>query len=349
MKLLILIASISVVVLAASTVAYTPSRYSPEQRRQQPSSTAHYRTPAQPSYRSDPAPAPVNAPKDISALLKDNGLTVVLDLMAKAGLSETLNGPELTIWAPTNEAFATSELKNLNDVDLLKNVLSYHLVSFKNDPKEISSIQYELSVPTLQGENVRISVYRKKGVSFAFGETVTINAALVLKTLRASNGIIYIIDRVLDPKDLAFKNTQMEVLRNTKEFSIIYKMFEDLGITLINRPKTFFAPTNAAFEALPAGALDAIFASQDEIGKLINTHTASGTHYSRGLVSGPVPVFSGSNLDLVVSPNGVTVDNAKIIGVDLTNTEGVIHVIDAVIPNKPETPSAMCTAPVKNY
>ncbi len=77
---------------------------------------------------------------------------------------------ELTIWAPTNEAFAASELKNLNDVDLLKNVLSYHLVSFKNDPKEISSIQYELSVPTLQGENVRISVYRKKGVSFAFGE-----------------------------------------------------------------------------------------------------------------------------------------------------------------------------------
>ncbi|EFX64217.1 hypothetical protein DAPPUDRAFT_266814 [Daphnia pulex] len=235
-----------------------------------------------------------------------------LDLIAKAGLSETLNGPELTIWAPTNEAFAASELKNLNDVDLLKNVLSYHLVLFKNDPKEISSIQYELSVPTLQGENVRISVYRKKVVSFAFGETVTINGALVLKTLRASNGIIYIIDRVLDPKDLAFKNTQMEVLRNTKEFSIIYKI-------------------------------------QDEIGKLINTHTASGTHYSRGLVSGPVPVFSGSNLDLVVSPNGVTVDNSKIIGVDLTNTEGVIHVIDAVIPNKPETPSAMCTAPVKNY
>jgi uncharacterized surface protein with fasciclin (FAS1) repeats len=132
--------------------------------------------------------------------LKENGLTVVLDLMAKAGLSETLNGPgmnatrfkiisiqnliylspltsyisELTIWAPTNEAFAASELKNLNDVDLLKNVLSYHLVSFKNDPKEISSIQYELSVPTLQGENVRISVYRKKGVSFAFDEVSVI-------------------------------------------------------------------------------------------------------------------------------------------------------------------------------
>lgn len=70
-----------------------------------------------------------------------------------------------------------------------------------------------------------------------------------------------------------------------------------------DRPKTLFAPTNAAFEALPAGVLDSILASQDEIGKLINTHTASGTFYSRGLVSGPIPVFSGSNLDLVVSPS----------------------------------------------
>ena len=63
---------------------------------------------------------------------------------------------------------------------------------------------------------------------------MTINGALVLKALRASNGIIYIIDRVLDPKDLAFKNTQMEVLRSNKDFSIIYRLFEDLGITLIS-------------------------------------------------------------------------------------------------------------------
>jgi uncharacterized surface protein with fasciclin (FAS1) repeats len=46
--------------------------------------------------------------------------------------------------------------------------------------------------------------------------------------------------------------------------------------------------------------------------------------------------------------DGVTVDNAKIIGGDLTETEGVIHVIDAVIPNKPETLS-VCTATVKKY
>lgn len=63
---------------------------------------------------------------------------------------------------------------------------------------------------------------------------MTVNGARVLKTIRASNGIVYVIDTVLNPKDLEPKNTQMQVLRSNKEFSIIYKMFEDLGITQIS-------------------------------------------------------------------------------------------------------------------
>ncbi len=53
-------------------------------------------------------------------------------------------------------------------------------MSFKNDPKEISSIQYELTVPTLQGEVVRINVYRKKGVSFAFGEVSVVHKIVII-------------------------------------------------------------------------------------------------------------------------------------------------------------------------
>lgn len=337
MKLLLVIASI-VLVLVPHISAYTPHKYYPEHSRYG-------------SYRSvDQDSAPVekssdNTTGDITSVLRQNGLTTVLDLMSKASLSRTLTGPELTVWAPINEAFAAVDSKTINDAGLLKDILNYHLVSFKNDPKEISSIQNDLTVPTVQGEVVRINIYRRKGVSFAFKETVTVNGALVLKTIRASNGIVYVLDTVLNPRDLEPKNTQMQVLRSNKEFSIIYKMFEDLGITQISdkyRPKTFFAPTNAAFEKLPPGVLDSLFASQEEIGKLINTHTASGIYYSHGLVSGPIPVFSGSNLDLVVSPSGVTIENAKIIGFDLTETEGVIHVIDAVIPNKEEAP--LCPA-----
>jgi hypothetical protein len=61
MKFLFLIASISVVVLAASTVAYTPNRYYPEQRRHHSTPVAHRAPPAQPSYRSLQTPEPATA------------------------------------------------------------------------------------------------------------------------------------------------------------------------------------------------------------------------------------------------------------------------------------------------
>ena len=63
-----------------------------------------------------------------------------------------------------------------------------------------------------------------------------------------------------------------------------------------------FVPTNAAFQALPVDEFNALFADEQALAVLINTHTASGTFYSRGLVSGPLPVFSGVNLEIDVSP-----------------------------------------------
>lgn len=92
------------------------------------------------------------------------------------------------------------------------------------------------------------------------------------------------------------------------------------------------------------------------MGKLINQHTLSGTWYSNGLVTGPLPLFSGDTVNIVVSSRkwpykfnhdhatlhllifiltellgGTRVGNANIIGADLSETEGVVHVIDAVI------------------
>ncbi len=62
-----------------------------------------------------------------------------------------------------------------------------------------------------------------------------------------------------------------------------------------------FVPTNAAFQALPADEFNALFADEQALAVLINTHTASGTFYNRGLVSGPLPVLSGVNLEIDVT------------------------------------------------
>lgn len=71
----------------------------------------------------------------------------------------------------------------------------------------------------------------------------------------------------------------------------------------IVRSKTLFAPTDTAFQALPAGLLDSLFANPKELVKLLNNHIASGTFYSRGFVSGPLPVVSGITVDVDLSPS----------------------------------------------
>lgn len=73
-------------------------------------------------------------------------------------------GP-LTVFAPTNDAFAAVDpaiLKSiLGDLDLLKNVLTYHVVA---SSLPADAIQNELTPRTLAGENLRINVYGQESI-----------------------------------------------------------------------------------------------------------------------------------------------------------------------------------------
>jgi transforming growth factor-beta-induced protein len=61
-----------------------------------------------------------------------------------------------------------------------------------------------------------------------------------------------------------------------------------------------FAPTDAAFAALPPGFLDELFADKKKLLTFINTHVVSGYHYSQGLETGPILSF-GAVVDVQVS------------------------------------------------
>ena len=66
-------------------------------------------------------------------------------------------------------------------------------------------------------------------------------------------------------------------------------------------PFTLFAPTNDAFAALPAGAVDSLIANPDALTKVLLGHVVSGTNYFRGLSSGNIPFVSGDTADAVVA------------------------------------------------
>ena len=111
------------------------------------------------------------------------------------GLAPTLRNPELrfTVFAPTNEAFAKLGLNASNVCTALpkatlKNILLYHVakgVRLADDVIEVKSI------PMLNGKSTRISVVNGKAY---------INQAQIIATnIRATNGVVHVINAVLMP------------------------------------------------------------------------------------------------------------------------------------------------------
>jgi len=119
--------------------------------------------------------------------------STLLALATKAGLADDLAGPgPLTVFAPTDAAFKkvpAATLRKLNaNPTLLRRVLLYHVVAGNVTAAKVVTLR---SAKTLAGPTVRIRVT---------GKTVRINAAKVKKAdVKATNGVIHVIDRVLLP------------------------------------------------------------------------------------------------------------------------------------------------------
>jgi len=96
-------------------------------------------------------------------------------------------------------------------------------------------------------------------------------------------------------------------------------------------PFTVFAPTNAAFAALPAGALDAVLADADLLSAVLTYHVVAGDVRASDVVGlTRAATVSGEFLAIKVD-GGVMVDQANVIATDIVASNGVIHVIDAVL------------------
>jgi uncharacterized surface protein with fasciclin (FAS1) repeats len=98
-------------------------------------------------------------------------------------------------------------------------------------------------------------------------------------------------------------------------------------------PFTVFAPTDEAFAKLPAGTLENLLKpeNKDKLIAILKYHVIAGKVLAADVKTGNVKTVEGQNVKLVVSAEGVTVDNAKVIKTDVMAGNGVIHVIDTVI------------------
>ncbi|WP_445244440.1 fasciclin domain-containing protein [Microcoleus sp. OTE_8_concoct_300] len=98
-------------------------------------------------------------------------------------------------------------------------------------------------------------------------------------------------------------------------------------------PFTVFAPTDAAFAALPKGTVEDLLkpANKAKLTKILTYHVVPGSVLSTSLKSGDVKSVEGSSLKVGVNSGKVTVSGANVVKADIKASNGVIHVIDKVL------------------
>ncbi|TVQ06715.1 MAG: fasciclin domain-containing protein [Leptolyngbya sp. DLM2.Bin27] len=130
----------------------------------------------------------------------------------------------------------------------------------------------------------------------------------------------------------------VDVAASEDDFSILVQAVEAAGLTetlSAGGPITLFAPTNAAFEALPDGTLDQLLLpeNQDALRQILTYHVLEQEVPSSAVTTGEVPSAAGAPISLQVNDatGEVMVNQATVVQADIQASNGVIHAIDQVI------------------
>lgn len=96
-------------------------------------------------------------------------------------------------------------------------------------------------------------------------------------------------------------------------------------------PFTVFAPTDDAFAALPEGTVEGLLADPEALAAILTYHVVAGKVMSTDLSDGMTAATVNGAEITIGTEGGVTVNDANVVTADIEATNGVIHVIDAVI------------------
>jgi uncharacterized surface protein with fasciclin (FAS1) repeats len=134
----------------------------------------------------------------------------------------------------------------------------------------------------------------------------------------------------------------VDVVGSNPNFSTLTAAVKAAGLadTLSGKgPYTIFAPTDAAFAALPKGAVETLLKpeNKEQLKQLLTYHVVSGSFKSTDLKPGAseVPTLLGKSVAINVANGEVSVNKAKVMQADVAASNGVIHVVDKVlVPSK---------------
>merc|ERR1719454_1799365 len=265
--------------------------------------------------------------------------TLVAALKAGQLVSALEGKGPFTVFAPTNAAFAKLPKATLNslleykNIKTLQAVLEYHVVSGAIYSKSLKS---ENTVKTLESETMLVEV--KNG-----GVTINHAAHVTTADVAASNGVVHIIDAVLLPPSMT-KQSIVELAAGNKDLStLVAALTAGKLVTALEGkgPFTVFAPTNEAFAKLPKATLNSLLEPKNIklLDAVLEYHVVAGAAvYSKDLkASQHVKTLQGQQITVTKSWRGVYINGkSKVTKADVRATNGVVHIINTVLPPQPK-------------
>ncbi len=296
-------------------------------------------TPAPTQVPPTPAPTATEAPMEASDIvdtaIADGRFTTLVAALQAAELVDALKaeGP-FTVFAPTDDAFAALPEGTLDSLLLPENkqaltdILLYHVVEGKVMAADVTGLK---SATTLLGKDVTVKV--------DMGNVYINDAKVIITDIETSNGVIHVVDAViLPPTEEAASNTIVDIAVADGRFTTLVAAVTaaDLVETLSGEgPFTVFAPTDDAFAALPEGTLDSLLLPENkqQLTDILLYHVVSGKVMAADVVTLPsATTVLGKDVTITVKDGKVFLnDTVEVIITDIEASNGVIHVIDAVL------------------
>jgi uncharacterized surface protein with fasciclin (FAS1) repeats len=121
------------------------------------------------------------------------------------------------------------------------------------------------------------------------------------------------------------------------QFSTLAAALEAAGLVETLKgdgPFTVFAPTDEAFAKLPAGTVESLLepANREKLVAILTYHVVPGNLPAAEVVKyDEAETVNGARIDIEAGGDGVTVNGANVTATDVMASNGVIHVIDAVV------------------
>merc|ERR1711937_22124 len=231
------------------------------------------------------------------------------------------------------------EPKNIKQLDA---VLEYHVVAgaavFSKDLKPSQHVK------TLEGEQLLVTKSRRAGVH------INGKAKVTTAGVRATNGVVHIIDTVLIPAKIANAASKsiVELAASTKDLStLVTALTAGKLVTALEGkgPFTVFAPTNEAFAKLPKATLNSLLEPKNikQLDAVLEYHVVAGAAvFSKSLKSSQrVKTLQGSTILVQKTWRGVYINGkSKVTTADVKATNGVVHIINTVL--LPPQPKKKC-------